>query len=95
MYILKYFVSVDNILRLEIFLVIYRLFVAQSKRIVMQRSAERLPNGDVLNSSVEQAHRIKPMPSPNLSDEIIWRSVNVCHDVGLTVGVLLPSRIRE
>lgn len=95
MYILKYFVSVDNVLRLEILLIVYRLFVAQSKWVVMQRSTERLPNGDVLDSSREQVLCSKPMPSPNLSDEIIGRSVDVCHDVGLPVGVLLPSRIRE
>lgn len=85
MYILKYFFSVDDVLRLEVFLTIHRLSVAQSKRIIMQRSAERLPNGDVLDSSRKQLLCSKPMPSPNLSDEIIGRSVNMRHDVGLTV----------
>ena len=85
MYILKYFFSVDNVLRLEVFLRIHRLLVAQSKRIVMQRSAERLPNGDVLDSSREQVLCSKPVPPLNLSDEIIGRSIDVRHDVGLTV----------
>jgi hypothetical protein len=35
------------------------------------------------------------MPSLNLSDEIVGRSIDVRHDVGLPVGVLLSSRIRE
>jgi len=85
MYILKHFVSVDDVLRLKILLVIYRLFVAQSKRIVMKWSSKRLPNSDVLDSTVEQVLCIKPMPSLDLSDEIIGSSIDVRHDVGLTV----------
>lgn len=51
----------------------------------MQRSSKRLPNGDVLDSTVEKVLCIKPMPSLDLSDEVIGGSIDVRHDIGLAV----------
>jgi hypothetical protein len=90
MYIFEYFVPVHNVLRLKVFLHIHRSFVAKSKRVVVQRSPKRLPYCDVLDSSIKQILRVSSMSSLDLSDQIIRSSVDMGHDVGLPVCVLLP-----
>lgn len=52
-HILENLIPVDDVLWFEVLFNVDRLFVAQGQRIVMQRSAKRLPYGDVLNTPVE------------------------------------------
>jgi hypothetical protein len=95
MHIFENLVSVDDVLRFKVFLDIHRLFVAQGKRIIVQWPAERLPDGDVLNSPSKQVIRTGLVPSLDLSHQVIRSGVNVGHDVGLPVRVLLSRRVRE
>jgi hypothetical protein len=87
--IFEYFVSVDDVLRFKVFLDIHRTFVAKCKRIVVQWPTERLPNGDILNSSSKQIIRTGLVPSFDLPDQVIGSCVNVGHDVWLPERVLL------
>lgn len=85
MNIFENFVSVDDVLRFEVLFRVDRSSVAHGKGIIVQRSLERLPYGDVLSSPPQYSLCIGTMSSNDLSDHVIGSCVDVCHNVWLPI----------
>jgi len=61
-------VSIYNVLGFKIGLRVDRITIAQCERVVVERSPQRLPDGDILGSASQILVRILTMSLPYLSD---------------------------
>lgn len=68
--ILQHFIAINNVLWLEIFLRINGVFVAYSKRIVVQRAEQWLPQRDVLATLAKELLCFVIVPTNDLSDQV-------------------------